>query len=123
RAKLALRPTDRFSATFSFNYTRQDNALTLGQPTAPLIRTDLALGAVVLHQPATDDYDFKTRTSFRPDQGQEMTHKGLSANLQWDLSEQWALKSITAWRKLDTSSYIDIDASEWELGDVLVEVD
>ena len=123
RGKLALRPSDRFSAIFSVDYTRQDNALTLGQPTAPLRRTDLALGQVVLLQPSTEDYDFRTRTSFRPDQGQEMTHKGVSANLQWDLGTQWALKSISAWRKLDTSSFIDIDASEWELGDVLVEVD
>ena len=123
RAKLALRPSDRFTATFSADYTRQDNALTLGTPTAPLLRTDLALGTVVLLQPSGGDYDFQSRTSFAPDQGQEMTHKGLSANLEWTLGERWALKSITAWRKLDTSSYIDIDASEWELGDVLVEVD
>ena len=123
RGKLAFRPSDTFSATLSADYTRQDNALTLGQPTAPLRRTDLALGQVVLLQPSTDDYDFRTRTSFRPSQGQEMTHKGVSANLQWELGEQWSLKSISAWRKLDTSSFIDIDASEFVLGDVLVEVD
>ena len=123
RGKLALRPSDSFSATLSADYTRQDNALTLGQSTAPLIRTDLAFGPVVLQQPDTDEYNFESRTSFRPDQGQEMTHKGVSANLQWELGEQWSAKSISAWRKLDTSSYIDIDASEWELGDVLVEVD
>ncbi len=123
RGKLALRPSDSFSATLSADYTRQDNALTLGQSTAPLIRTDLAFGPVVLQQPDTDEYNFESRTSFRPDQGQEMTHKGVSANLQWELGEQWSVKSISAWRKLDTSSYIDIDASEWELGDVLVEVD
>ena len=122
RGKLALQPRDTFSATLSADYTRQDNALTLGHPTAPLIRTDLAFGPVVLH-PGNEDYDFEARTSFRPDQGQEMTHKGVSANLQWELDPQWSLKSISAWRKLDTSSFIDIDASEWELGDVLVEVD
>ena len=123
RGKLALRPSDSFSATLSADYTRQDNALTLGQSTAPLIRTDLAFGPVVLQQQDTDEYNFESRTSFRPDQGQEMTHKGVSANLQWELGEQWSAKSISAWRKLDTSSYIDIDATEWELGDVLVEVD
>lgn len=122
RGKLALRPSERFSATLSADFTRQDNALTLGHPTAPLIRTDLVLGPVILH-PGNEDYDFEARTSFRPSQGQEMTHKGVSANLQWDFGGPWGLKSITAWRKLDTSSFIDIDASEWELGDVLVEVD
>ena len=123
RGKIVLQPSDRFSATFSADFTRQDNALTLGHPTAPLIRTDVVLGPVILHQPDGSDYDFRTRTSFRPGQGQEMTHKGGSANLQWELGEQWSLKSISALRKLDTSSFIDIDASEWELGDVLVEVD
>ncbi|MBB6599449.1 TonB-dependent receptor [Luteimonas sp. MC1825] len=129
RGKLALRPSDTFSATLSADYTRQDNALTLGQPTAPLFQTRLQSGPGIapginfLHLPDPSDYDFKSRTSFGPNQGQEMTHKGFSANLQWDLSEQWTAKSISAWRKLDTSSFIDIDASEWELGDVLVEVD
>ena len=35
----------------------------------------------------------------------------------------WNLKSITAWRALQTSSFIDIDASQFELGDVLVALD
>ena len=123
RGKLALRPSDNFSATLSADFTRQDNALTLGYPTAPLVGSDLlTLQPVVMHLP-DPDYDFSARTSFRPDQGQEMTHKGVNANLQWDFGGAWGLKSITAWRKLDTSSFIDIDASEWELGDVLVEVD
>ena len=41
----------------------------------------------------------------------------------WNLNDAWMLKSITAWRKLDTASYIDIDASQFELGDVFVAVD
>ncbi|PZO66113.1 MAG: hypothetical protein DI635_00290 [Pseudoxanthomonas suwonensis] len=32
----------------------------------------------------------------------------------------WTLKSITAWRALQTSSFIDIDASQFELGEMLV---
>ncbi|MCR6662130.1 MAG: TonB-dependent receptor [Luteimonas sp.] len=123
RGKLVARPTDAVSITFSLDYTRQDNALTLGRPTAPLIRTDLALGPVVLLTPGTGEYDFRTRTSFAPDQGQELSHKGASAAVDWTINDAWAFKSITAWRGLNTSSHIDIDASEFELGDVLVEVD
>lgn len=123
RAKLAFRPAEGVEATLSLDYTRQDNALTLGRPTAPLIRTDLALGPVVLLEPETDEYDFESSTSFDPGQGQEMTHKGASFSLAWDLSPQWTLRSITAWRALETESFIDIDASEFELGDVLVAVD
>jgi iron complex outermembrane receptor protein len=121
RAKLAFRPGDDFDATLSVDYTRQDAALTLGQPTAPFLITDLATGPVFLPAPPAD-YDFQARTSFSPDKGQEMTHKGASLNMGWTLDDAWLLKSITAWRKLDTASYIDIDASEYELGDVFVGV-
>ena len=43
--------------------------------------------------------------------------------MTWDIDKAWTLKSITAFRKLKTHSYIDIDGSKWELGDVLVALD
>ncbi len=123
RLKLVGTPSDTFKAVFSVDYTHQDNPLTLGHPEAPLIRTDLALGAVVL-RPADDGrYDFRSRTSLDPDQGQKLIHKGASAALTWTPSEAWTIKSITAWRDLVSKAYIDIDASEYVLGDVYVGVD
>jgi iron complex outermembrane recepter protein len=123
RAKIAFQPSDTFNATLSLDYTRQDNALTLGYPTAPLFATDLVFGPVLLSPAPTGEYDFEARTSFSPDKGQELTHKGVSLNMGWNLNQAWLLKSITSYRKLDTASYIDIDASEFELGDVFVAVD
>ena len=125
RAKLAFRNGNGFDATLSLDHTRQDAALTLGRPTAPLKADDLVLGAAsdpVLLPAPTGEYNFETRTSFGPDKGQKMTHKGASLNMNWALNDAWSLKSISAWRKLDTASYIDIDASQFELGDVFVGV-
>jgi iron complex outermembrane receptor protein len=123
RLKLVGNPSDDFKAVFSLDYTHQDNALTLGNPEAPLIRTDLVLGPVVLRPVSPDEYNYRTRTSFDPDQGQKLIHKGASAALTWNLSDSWLLKSITAYRKLDTKAFIDIDASEFSLGDVFVGID
>jgi iron complex outermembrane receptor protein len=123
RGKIAFRPGDTFNATLALDYTHQDNALTLGHPTAPLFATDLVFGQVLLSPAPTGDYDYEARTSFSPDKGQELTHKGVSLNMGWNLSQAWLLKSITSYRKLDTASYIDIDASQFELGDVFVAVD
>jgi iron complex outermembrane receptor protein len=123
RGKIAFRPSDTFNAMLSLDYTHQDNALTLGRPTAPLFATDLVFGQVLLSPAPTGDYDYEARTSFSPDKGQELTHKGVSLNMGWNLSQAWLLKSITSYRKLDTASYIDIDASQFELGDVFVAVD
>lgn len=123
RGKLAFRPSDTFKATFSLDYTRQSNAITLGYPTAPLYATDLVLGQYLLQPAPTGDYDFKGRTSFGPGQNQQLTHKGASANLEWQLGTGWTMKSISAWRKLTTHSFIDIDASKYQLGDVLVALD
>ncbi|MEO8459758.1 MAG: TonB-dependent receptor [Dokdonella sp.] len=123
RLKLVGKPSDTFKAVFSVDYTHQNNGLTLGRPTAPLVRTDFGLGAIVLLPAPTGEYNFETRTSFSPDQGQKLIHKGASATLSWNLSDSWMFKSITAYRKLTTKAYVDIDASQFQLGDVFVGID
>lgn len=123
RAKLAYRPSDAFRATLTIDHTKQDASLAMGRPMAPLIQTDLALGAVVLKPAPTEGFDYLVRTSFDSDKGQDMKHQGLTLAMEWDLSDNWLMKSITGHRRLKTDSYIDIDASEFELGDVLVALD
>ena len=123
RAKLAFRPVEGVQATLSLDYTNQENGLTLGRPTATLTQTDFLLGTVVLQQPDEGEYDFRSRTSFAPGQGQSLTHKGASFNLGWEFAPDWTVRSISAWRQLDTHAFIDIDASEYQLGDVLVALD
>ena len=123
RAKLAYQPSDTFRATFTLDHTKQDAALSMGRPMAQLRQTDLALGIVELLPPASGDFDYFARTSFAPDQGQDLKHQGLTMAMEWDLSESWLFKSITGHRRLETHSFIDIDASQFELGDVLVALD
>lgn len=124
RAKLAWHPGGIFSAMLSMDYTRQDTSLTMGRPTAPLYNADLLTGFVDFRVlPESDTWDYRSRTSFNPDQGQKLTHKGVSLHMDWELDPVWTLKSISAYRRLDTEAFIDIDASEMQLGDVLVALD
>ena len=124
RAKLAFRPSDAFSATLSIDHTKQDAALTMGRPMAPLIQTSLFPAGVKVLQPGeTGNWDHSAETSFSPDKGQTLKHDGASLAMDWDINAQWRLKSITAYRMLKTHSYIDIDASKYQLGDVLVALD
>lgn len=124
RVKLAFRPSDAFSATLAIDHTEQDAALTMGRPMAPLIQTSIyPPGPIVLQPGETGDWDHSAETSFAPGQGQTMKHDGVSLSMDWDINPQWRFKSITAYRKLKTHSFIDIDASKWELGDVLVALD
>jgi len=120
RMKFSFRPSDTFRGTLSLDYTDQDNALTLGRPVAPLYAVNLAGGVNILSLPESGEYDFETRTSFGTDKGQKMQHRGAALTLEWTLSDAWTAKSISAYRRLRTASYIDIDASEFELGDVFV---
>ncbi|MGR4896212.1 TonB-dependent receptor [Stenotrophomonas sp. LARHCG68] len=124
RLKLAFKPIDNFSAVLSLDTTKQDAALTLGRPMANLVQTSLAPGgAIVLKPGETGEWNRRARTSFDDGQGQYLKHSGASLAMDWDINEQWTLKSISSYRKLKTESYIDIDASEYELGDVLVALD
>ncbi len=123
RAKVAFKVSDSVNATLSIDHNKQDAPLTLGQPTAPLLQTDLAFGTVILKPAPTGEYDFRTSTSFGAGNNQQLTHQGASLALDWDMNAEWRFKSISAWRKLKTHSFIDIDASEFQLGDVLVAID
>lgn len=121
RGKLDFHPSDTFNAVLSMDYTRQNTALTMGRPTAPLVNVDLATGgAGVLLVPTQGEWDYHARTSFGPGKGQKLTHKGMDLHMNWVLGENWDFKSISAYRKLDTDAYIDIDASQFQIGDVLV---
>ena len=123
RAKVAFKVSDSVNATLSIDHNKQDAPLTLGRPTAPLLQTDLASGTVILKPAPTGEYDFRTSTSFGAGNNQQLTHQGASLALDWDMNAEWRFKSISAWRKLKTHSFIDIDASEFQLGDVLVAID
>jgi len=116
---------ERLSWDFSLDYTDQENALTLGRQEAPLIALDFAdlTSPVLLGLPPVGEYDFRGRTSFNNDENQELRHLGASFTLDYAINDQWQFKSITAHRDLVSDSFIDIDASEFELGDVFVGVD
>jgi iron complex outermembrane receptor protein len=124
RGILRAKPTEALEILVSGDYNRQRNALTLGYPTAPLLQTDFALGAVQLVPAAPyGAYNFRASTSFRGNEGQRLDHWGVNLTANWALTDTLTLTSITSWRKLDPKLFVDIDASQAELGDVYVGID
>ncbi|WOE75426.1 TonB-dependent receptor [Alterisphingorhabdus coralli] len=124
RSILRVQPSDSIELSLSGDYTRQRNALNLGAPTAPIIQTDLALGPQVLVEPDQfGPFDFESATSFTNGEGQELDHWGLALNANFQLSDNLELVSITSYRDLNTEFFIDIDATQAEIGDVFVGTD
>lgn len=129
RAILLWQPADAVDVTLSFDYTTQNNALTLGRAEAALLQTDFGNFVNIppsvrfLSAAPSGDYDFRTRTSFAGDEGQELEHLGGSLTIDWAVSDAWRIKSISAYRELTPEFFIDIDATEFELGDVKVFID
>ena len=121
RAQAAWKPSDTVSVDLSADYSRDDAAMTVGQATNTLT-TILGVPLYVVSNPPPA-YDFKTRTTTTLPNSTELTHYGLSAAVTWELSDSLTLKSITAYRNLETDDYVDIDATQLELGDVFVGVD
>ena len=72
----------------------------MGRPMANLEQRELNTDQVVqiLKPAATGEWDHEARTSFAPGQGQSLKHNGVSLAMEWDLSEQWMLKSISSMR-------------------------
>lgn len=126
RLAAAITPSDAFRLDVAADYSRDDSGLTVGRALAPLFRTDLLLGTATILQPAPapdSEYDFQTRTTPGLPNSSELEHSGVSAIATWTLSDAVTLKSISAYRDLSYADYIDIDATQFELGDVLVAVD
>jgi iron complex outermembrane receptor protein len=69
-----------------------------------------------------DDYNFTVETTPGLPNSTKLTHWGLSGPAAYDFTDELTLKSITAYRKLHTKDYVDIDATAAEVGDVLVDV-
>ena len=125
RAILRAKPSDRVEVLISGDYTRQRNALTLGQATANLIgfnynSTFTSVTPFVIATAPTGRYDYTASTSFKNGEGQRLDHWGLSGTINVDLTDSLQLTSITAYRKLKTNFFVDIDATAAEVGDVFV---
>ncbi len=128
RGQVAWEPSDSFRLDLSADYTTQDTALTVGRAEALLYRTNVlpiflpAVTVLQLPPSAGSEYNFRTRTTPGLPNNMELEHWGASAVATWDVSDTLTIKSITAYRELDHDDFIDIDATEFELGDVFVGV-
>lgn len=124
RSILRVVPSDGVEISLSGDYTRQRNDLTLGSPTAPIIQTDFATGPNVL-VPVNQfgPFNFESATSFTNDEGQALDHWGVALNATFALSDTLELVSISSYRDLEADFFIDIDATQFEIGDVFVGTD
>jgi iron complex outermembrane recepter protein len=125
RLTAAWTPGANFRLDLTADYTRQRAGMTVGRAEAALYTTDF-LGGVTIRHPAPapgSEFDYQTRTTPGLPNETPLDHWGVSAIAEWTLSDALSLKSITAYRDLSYDDYIDIDATELEMGDVLVGVD
>ncbi|ODU20345.1 MAG: TonB-dependent receptor [Sphingomonas sp. SCN 67-18] len=145
RGIVRAKPSDGVELILSGDYTRQRNGLTLGYGVAPLCQTLVNLAGFPLATQSAEcppsalptitpnvaalpaqpygPYAYKASTSFNDGEGQRLDHWGTSLTANIDLSDTLTLTSITAYRDLQADFFIDIDATQLEMGDVFVGVD
>ncbi len=122
RGALAFTPSDRLRVDITADYSQDDASLTVGQPLNDL-KSLFLLPLPITNYLYEDGYHFKATTTPGFPNSTKLKHRGVAGTIAYDLTDALTLKSITAYRKLDTRDYIDIDASALEVGDVLVDVD
>ena len=121
RATLAITPASNVRIDLTADYSRDDAALNVGRPINNLTT---AFGAVlpVSDTVASGPYHWLGRTTPRFPNSTKMKHYGFSGTAAIDLSPGLTLRSITAYRNLKTDDFIDIDATQYQVGDVFVGV-
>ena len=121
RATLALTPASNVRIDISGDYSRDDAHLNVGQPLNSL--TFLVGGGTALALPTNPTtYDFTARTTPSLPNSTKLRHYGGSVNASVDVTDALTLRSITAYRNLHTRDYVDIDATQLQIGDVFVGV-
>ena len=122
RLQIALGTEEQpFRFDISVDVSHQDAALTVGQPLNTL--TTLVGGLPIIVLPAVaPEYNFETRVTPGLPNSTKLQHWGASVAGTYELNDALTLKSISAYRNLRTRDYVDIDATQFELGDVFVGV-
>lgn len=121
RAALAWDPTDSLRIDLTADYSHDDAGLNVGQATNTLVGFS---GQTIVAVPSPlPEYNYETVVD--PDLPNEtrLESRGVALNIAYDLSDSLTLRSITAWRKLNTDDYIDFDATAEEVSSALVAVD
>ena len=121
RVSLAWNPAENVAVDWSADHSKEDNALVMGQPINTL--TTL-FGVPLLVLPAVvPEFRFTATPTAGLPNSTKLIHQGTALNVKWDATDAFSLRSITAFRDLESTDYIDIDATTLETGDVLVDVD
>ena len=121
RAALAITPASNVRIDLTADYSRDDNALNVGRPINNLVS---AFGVVLpVEDPVgSGKYDWTARVTPGLPNSTRTKHYGFSGTAAVDVTPGVTLKSITAYRNLKTADYIDIDATQYNTGDVFVGV-
>jgi iron complex outermembrane receptor protein len=120
RGSVAFTPSANVRFDLTADYSRDDAAMNVGRPLNNL--TTFSGGTLVVSDPTTP-YHWRGRTSPQLPNTTKLKHYGFAGTAAVDLTDALTLKSITAYRNLKTRDFIDIDATQYEVGDVLVDVD
>ena len=121
RGTLAWNPADNLRIDIIADYSHDDAGLTVGQATNSLVGSS---GQTIVAVPSPlPEYNFQTVADPDLPNSTRLESRGISASVAWDLSDSLTLRSITAYRKLNTDDYIDFDATPREVTSALVAVD
>ncbi len=121
RGTLAWDPADNLRIDIIADYANDDAGLVVGQATNSLVGFS---GQTIVAVPSPlPEFNFQAVVDPGLPNETRLESRGISANIAWDISDSLTLRSITAFRRLNTDDYIDFDATPREVTAALVAVD
>ena len=122
RGAIAFTPSSVVRVDLTADYSHDDAALAVGRPVNNL--TTFSGGTLVVTDPvnAGAPYRWHGRTTPGLPNSTKLKHYGFAGTAAFDVTDALTLKSITAYRNLKTRDFVDIDATQYQVGDVMVNV-
>lgn len=121
RLAVAFTPSPKFRVDLTGDYSQENAKLNVGRPVNDLV-TFSGTVLPVDNPVGSGPYNWTGRTTPGEPNSTKTKHYGFSGTVAYDLTDALTLKSITAYRNLKTDDYIDIDATQYQVGDVFVGV-
>jgi iron complex outermembrane receptor protein len=119
RASLLAKPSDRLEILLTADVNHERPSIAVGEQRSPL--TLAFAPTVVVYRPPGTPFDFKGSVSVQDIN--KLDSRSQTGTITWNATDALTLKSITAYRSLNTNAFIDIDATPLIFGDVRVAVD
>ncbi|WND03630.1 TonB-dependent receptor [Temperatibacter marinus] len=123
RVKMDIQASEALSIRLAADLTDMELAPPGQRAEDDVFITDLVFGTVLAQAAPTQEFDGRLELSIDDDANETFNQKGLAATIDWTMTDQWQLRSVTAYKEMTSTINWDLDGTALVIADVMARWD